>query len=173
LAKEDAIGRTSSAVSTPGLSASEDDTHNGPHPSESESPEHISAADYNPTMDRIADNERRQGAVPPKSNRDIELLKQKDKQESVVGGSASHSDSMFAADYNEKLESVAATQTAAPEREEYDMFADEGDDMFAPADAPHKPKVNHSVAAVPASAGQNPSLIDNWDDPEGYYSKFK
>lgn len=164
LAKEDLIGRTSSAVSTPGLSTSEDDTQNGPNPSGSESPEHISAADYNPTMDRIADNERRQGAVPPKSNRDIELLKQKDKQESVIGGSASHSDSMFAADYNEKLESVAA----APEKEEYDMFAD--DDMFAPSDAPLKPKANPSVAAVPVSAGQNPSLIDNWDDPEGYYS---
>ncbi|KAI8575891.1 hypothetical protein K450DRAFT_180085 [Umbelopsis ramanniana AG] len=42
--------------------------------------------------------------------------------------------------------------------------------MFAPSDAPLKSKVNPSVAAVPVSAGQNPSLIDNWDDPEGYYS---
>ncbi|KAH8551470.1 kinase-like domain-containing protein [Umbelopsis sp. PMI_123] len=170
LAKEEQLGRTGSAVSTPGLSASEEDTNIGAQPSESESPHHISAADYNPSMDRIADNERQLGAVTHKSNHDIELLKQKDKQESVIGGSSSHSDSMFAADYSEKLESVAQAKAVEPENKEYDMFADDGDDMFAPADAPLKPKVNPTVAAVPVAAGQNPSLIDNWDDPEGYYS---
>lgn len=171
LAKEEQLSRVGSTVSTPGLSASEEDVTMSARPSDSESPDQVSAADYNPTMDRIADNERRQDALLHKSNKDIELLKQKDKQESVVGGSASQSESMFAADYTEKLESVARSPPS--ESKEFDMFADEGDDMFAPADAaPLKPKVNPSLVAVPA-VGQNPALLDNWDDPEGYYSKYK
>jgi len=170
LAKNEQMSQVGSAVSTPGLSASEEETTMSVRPSDSESPDQISAADYNPSMDRIADNERHQGGLLHKSNKDIELLKQKDKQESVIGGTSSQNDSMFAADYTEKLESVPQSKAAPAESKEFDMFADDADDMFAPADAaPLISKPNPTVAAVPA-VGTNPALLDNWDDPEGYYS---
>lgn len=172
LAKNEQMSQVGSAVSTPGLSASEEETTMSVRPSDSESPDQISAADYNPSMDRIADNERHQGGLLHKSNKDIELLKQKDKQESVIGGTSSQNDSMFAADYTEKLESVPQSKAAPAESKEFDMFADDADDMFAPADAaPLISKPNPTVAAVPA-VGTNPALLDNWDDPEGYYSKY-
>ncbi|CAM0135470.1 unnamed protein product [Umbelopsis sp. WA50703] len=170
LAKDGQASRADSTVSTPGLSASEEDPSPSARPSDIESPDQVSAADYNPVMDRIADDERRQADVLHKSHKDIELLKQKDKQESVIGGSTSHNESMFAADYTEKLESVAESKPAPQESKEFDMFA-EDDDMFAPSDAGIKPKANPTVAAVPSLA-QNPSLLDNWDDPEGYYSSI-
>ncbi|KAJ2958970.1 hypothetical protein NQZ79_g5524 [Umbelopsis isabellina] len=170
LSKDGQASRADSTVSTPGLSASEGEASPSARPSDAESPDQVSAADYNPAMDRIADDERRQAELMHKSNKDIELLKQKDKQESVVGGSVSHNESMFAADYTEKLESVVESKPPIQESKEFDMFA-EDDDMFAPSDAVVKQKANPSVAAVPSIA-QNPSLLDNWDDPEGYYSSI-
>lgn len=170
LAKDGQASRAESTVSTPGLSASEGEASPSARPSDVDSPDQVSAADYNPAMDRIADDERRQTELLHKSNKDIELLKQKDKQESVVGGSVSQNESMFAADYSERLESVAESKPAIQESKEFDMFADD-DDMFAPSDAVVKQKANPSVAAVPSIA-QNPSLLDNWDDPEGYYNSI-
>ncbi|KAL8955046.1 MAG: hypothetical protein Q9183_006815 [Haloplaca sp. 2 TL-2023] len=54
-------------------------------------------------------------------------------------------------------------------RDEFDMFADE-DDMFA--DAPVIPKAQPEAAKavpVPQSKAMDVSMLDDWDDHEGYY----
>ncbi|KAI8066292.1 kinase-like domain-containing protein [Gilbertella persicaria] len=110
----------------------------------SESPSHhISAADYDPSMDQDQ----------------TELLKNKDHQEHVTEGVDSHAD-MAASDYTEQLEQP---KPAA----ELDMFSDNLD-MFAASDLTTNQinllDANHQHAAA------NPNLTDNWDDPEGYYT---
>src|ERR1044071_1285073 len=57
----------------------------------------FSAADYDPTKDRIADDERQ---LHHKSVKDLELLKNKDAQESVI---QNDDVDMFSADYKETL----------------------------------------------------------------------
>jgi serine/threonine-protein kinase PRP4 len=49
---------------------------------------------------------------------------------------------------------------------EYDIFAGDDVDMFTGADDDDK---NTNGIQVVRNAVSNPSLIDNWDDPDGYY----
>ena len=58
-------------------------------------------------------------------------------------------------------------------RDEFDMFAEEDeDDMFAPqangAEGPEKEDLSKPVALPPPKA-LDMNMLDNWDDPEGYY----
>lgn len=59
--------------------------------------------------------------------------------------------------------------------DDFDMFAegDDDDDMFAePLPKASRKEEHHSVKAVPvipAAKQLDASLLDNWDDPEGYY----
>jgi serine/threonine-protein kinase PRP4 len=53
----------------------------------------------------------------------------------------------------------------APKKDEFDMFADEDDDdMFAP-----EPVAKVSITTVSKPKTLNANLLDNWDDPDGYY----
>ena len=104
----------------------------------------FSAADYDPTKDRIADDERQ---LHHKSAKDLELLKAKDLQEAVIQQGDDDSD-MFAADYKETLTERNGNQESNTEKvqngEELDMFADE--DMFA--HSPESKENNTQLAQV-------------------------
>ncbi|KAF9126025.1 U4/U6 small nuclear ribonucleoprotein prp4 [Mortierella sp. 14UC] len=110
-----------------------------------------------------------------KSASDIAILKSKDAYESVAQGTDTDHD-MSAADYQEAAPSLpAAVAKKAPAAEpiEIDMFADTDDDMFAigeeGADIPLSAKPAAKAAAGETGGDYNPTLVDNWDDAEGYY----
>ncbi|KAL9537557.1 hypothetical protein MBANPS3_011670 [Mucor bainieri] len=114
----------------------------------SESPQHVSAADYDPAMDKDLHHTESQTA----------LLRKKDLQEPGVD---SHAD-MLASDYTEKLEEQPKAKATA----EIDMFSDNLD-MFAATDITTG---QNALMTHANTAANNPNLTDNWDDPEGYYS---
>ncbi|KAG0227929.1 U4/U6 small nuclear ribonucleoprotein prp4 [Actinomortierella wolfii] len=103
------------------------------------------------------------------------LLKAKDASEHVAQGTDTEH-GMSAADYHEgtidtnRPEAMTASAATVPKSEDIDMF-DVVDDMFALA--------NEDVDVVPRQANlrdqsgaanaYNPTLVDNWDDAEGYY----
>lgn len=111
-----------------------------------------------------------------KSASDMAILKSKDAYESVAQGTDTDHD-MSAADYQEAAPSLPAAVTKkAPVNEsvEIDMFAEIEDDMFAVGEGADismsaKPVVK---AAGETAADYNPTLVDNWDDAEGYYRKY-
>ncbi|KAF9099136.1 U4/U6 small nuclear ribonucleoprotein prp4 [Mortierella sp. AD031] len=109
-----------------------------------------------------------------KSASDMAILKSKDAYENVAQGTDTDHD-MSAADYQEAAPSLPAAVTKkAPAKEsmEIDMFAASDDDMFAIGDGAD---ISMSAKPVPKSAAAesggdyNPTLVDNWDDAEGYY----
>lgn len=69
---------------------------------------------------------------------EMDLLKAKDAQEKVIviGGTASHAENMSATDYRERLDGkekmVQAPKKVVPAAADFDMFAEDVDDMFAP-----------------------------------------
>ena len=79
----------------------------------------FSAADYDPTKDRIADDERQ---LHHKSVKDLELLKNKDAQESVI---QNDDVDMFSADYKETLNERNGNHhnNNIKTNDEFDMFA--------------------------------------------------
>ncbi|KAG0257009.1 U4/U6 small nuclear ribonucleoprotein prp4 [Actinomortierella ambigua] len=103
------------------------------------------------------------------------LLKAKDASEHVAQGTDTEH-VMSSADYQEgtidtkRQGATAAAAVPVPKSDDIDMF-DAGDDMFALA--------NEDVDVVPLQANPrdqaasmstyNPTLVDNWDDAEGYY----
>ncbi|KAI9815343.1 MAG: U4/U6 small nuclear ribonucleoprotein prp4 [Pycnora praestabilis] len=118
-----------------------------------------SAADYDPTMDMQEDklrNEQRQ-----------------------------HDDELSAGAYDETKnvdqdvlipEPTAKTQKPKAPKDEFDMFADdadEDDDMFAAESrrSNHSSTEDGTAKAVPIPQAKelDMSMLDNWDDPEGYY----
>ncbi|KAF9985900.1 U4/U6 small nuclear ribonucleoprotein prp4 [Mortierella antarctica] len=109
-----------------------------------------------------------------KSAGEMAILKSKDAYESVSNGTDTEHD-MSAADYQESAPSLPTDAKNPPKTasNELDMFADLEDDMFNLGDeddlaAPKK--AAPAVAAAAESSGDyNPTLVDNWDDAEGYY----
>lgn len=131
----------------------------------SESPNDVSAADYDPSMDRIKDlahttMDRTKDLAHTASETD--LLKTKDHQEKVSEGVDSQAD-MLASEYTEKLEKPSVMNQMT----EIDMFSDNLD-MFATAT---DIKTGQNALLTNMAAATNPSLTDNWDDAEGYYCK--
>lgn len=99
-----------------------------------------SAADYDPTVDMEEERTRHEKGM---FNEDDETLERADRL--VVEHTNKPSGPLQATD-------------------EFDMFAEEdNDDMFA--EAPMKPKAESKVAQA-----LDVGLMDNWDDPEGYYT---
>ncbi|KAI8879395.1 kinase-like protein [Backusella circina FSU 941] len=129
-----------------------DESNNNSFNDENDSPNNtMSAADYDPSLDR---------SDLFHSESQNKLLKSKDHQEPVKEGVDSQAD-MLASDYTEKLEQPVTNMTTT-----IDMFSDNLD-MFTTADInPGQSALMSNVVA----ANTNPSLTDNWDDPEGYYS---
>ncbi|KAL1916402.1 uncharacterized protein VTP21DRAFT_5593 [Calcarisporiella thermophila] len=130
-------------------------------------PEDFSAADYDPSNDRREDDARRQHRT------DLDLLRTKDAQEEVIHRRNNHgsdSGSMLARDYQE----ARAVKTKKIEE-------DDEDDMFAPPSERETESQSLKATAEKSAAppkvdiapvtlhDANPSLLDNWDDPEGYY----
>ncbi|KAJ5382662.1 hypothetical protein N7517_000573 [Penicillium concentricum] len=62
-----------------------------------------------------------------------------------------------------------APPVPAPKAEAFDMFADDDDDMFA-EEAPDAKPAHASATAVPQGKELDISMMDNWDDSEGYYA---
>ena len=79
-----------------------------------------------------------------------------------------------AADYDETkperrdMPVPEAQQQPAQTKDPYDMFAEDDDDMFDPDEA--EPAQGTTVAKpAPQAQELDMSMMDNWDDPEGYY----
>ncbi|KAL2796874.1 kinase-like domain-containing protein [Aspergillus keveii] len=110
------------------------------------------AADYDPTIDMKAERERhgRQSApdeVSASSYDETQTIKQ----------------DVLLPDPPQQLEPNA--------KDPYDMFADDDDDMFA-EDTHESVQPTHASAlsAIPQPRELDISMMDNWDDPEGYYN---
>ncbi|KAL4906075.1 hypothetical protein BDW74DRAFT_138095 [Aspergillus multicolor] len=108
-----------------------------------------SAADYDPTIDMKAERERHGG----------------------------QSNEVSAASYDEtkttKQDVLIPDAPPQPElkaKDPYDMFADDDDDMFAEDTEETTQPVHASAVAVPQARELDVSMMDNWDDPEGYYN---
>jgi serine/threonine-protein kinase PRP4 len=118
-----------------------------------------SAADYDPTADMREDNRR-----------DVKR----------------HTDEVSSSAYDETkptteqdvLLPAGSSQTheqPVKESEEFDMFADDDDDMFAEKsieNAKPVPKLTEDTAkavAIPGAKELDIGMLDNWDDIEGYY----
>ncbi|OAL36103.1 hypothetical protein AYO20_04517 [Fonsecaea nubica] len=99
-----------------------------------------SAADYDPTVDMEEERARHEKRLFKEDEKSLEQADQ-----AVTGA-------------DDKAAPPPPKATG-----EFDMFADEDeDDMFA--EAPMKPKVEIKTAQA-----LDVNLMDNWDDPEGYY----
>lgn len=57
----------------------------------------------------------------------------------------------------------APTESVPKANKEFDMFADDDDDMFAPGDSTSKGTGHAEIRALDSS------LLDNWDYPDGHY----
>ena len=110
-----------------------------------------SAADYDPTLDTKEDREKH----GPNPNQEISSTAydetQPTKQDILLPDAAEQ----------------PPTQPKA--KDPYDMFAEEDDDdMFA--EDTQEPAQSTHAAAVPQPRELDISMMDNWDDPEGYYN---
>jgi serine/threonine-protein kinase PRP4 len=100
-----------------------------------------SAADYDPTIDMQEERARH----------DSRLFKEDEK-------------SLVDAD-NQVVEKAAVESIEGPpKKKEFDMFADDDDDDMFAEQGPSKPLVESKAAQA-----LDANMMDNWDDPEGYY----
>ena len=99
-----------------------------------------SAADYDPTADMQDERNRH----------DKRLFKEDERSE-------------MKADQLVIEQSAYQPQTQTNQKHEFDMFANGDDDMFAP-ESDIQPQTAQSAAKT-----LDASMLDNWDDPEGYY----
>lgn len=115
-----------------------------------------SAADYDPTFDMKEERQKHDGV-----------------QSSKDEVSSAAYDETQTAKQDILLPDAPPTQAPPPPqpktRDPYDMFADDDDDMFAEDVADEQP-AHASATAVPKPKELDISMMDNWDDPEGYYN---
>nr|WHF58358.1 serine/threonine kinase [Aspergillus sp.] len=105
-----------------------------------------SAADYDPTIDMKAEREKH-----------------------------GNGNEVSAASYDETQvtkQDVLLPDAPQPEakKDPYDMFADDDDDMFAEDTEDTAHPAHASAIAVPQARELDASMMDNWDDSEGYYN---
>lgn len=115
-----------------------------------------SAADYDPTMDmqedRYRNEMRRNGEDAPAPSQSEDL------PEAPVD------------DVSDTAATTAGGEMPPKPKASDDMFAsDEEDDMFAPAPAKPAASEQGRAAAAPKAKELDQSLLDDWDDHEGYY----
>ncbi|PQE17056.1 CMGC DYRK PRP4 kinase protein [Rutstroemia sp. NJR-2017a BBW] len=119
-----------------------------------------SAADYDPTMDMREDRQR-------------------DDQRHGEEVSSAVYEEVKPTTEQDVLLPVEAAPPVAPKptksKDDFDMFADDDDDMFAEnpteTEQPHA-ETNGDVAKavpIPQAKELDVGMLDNWDDPEGYY----
>lgn len=121
----------------------DEDLANGNQPMDGIEKDEPSAADYDPTQDMREERQRH--------DKNLE-------------------EEISATTYDE---TKATTQDVlipdpAPANDGYDMFAEDDDDMFAP-ETEGKP-AHASAQAIPKAQELDMTMLDNWDDPEGYYN---
>lgn len=110
-----------------------------------------SAADYDPTLDMKEDKQRH------------------DNKNEV-------STAAYDETRNEKQDVLLPNDVDQPRppaatKDPYDMFADDDDDMFAEeTETTTKPAHASAAPAAPQPQELDSSMMDNWDDPEGYYN---
>lgn len=124
------------------------DLANSNVPVDSTEKDEPSAADYDPTMDMKEDRSR-------------------------LGNSSAKEDLSSAAyDETQTVKQdilLPDAQAEAPKKDPYDMFAeDDDDDMFA--EEKEEPTHASAKSAIPQAKELDISMMDNWDDPEGYYN---
>ncbi|TPX43798.1 hypothetical protein SeMB42_g04581 [Synchytrium endobioticum] len=126
--------------------------------------EDIDAAEYNPDQDKIED----------------EYKLHHMHHSTTVGASNSKrkqdANGMFSTDISEAEVAEAKRRKTLVIADEDDMFAlAPVDDMFPPlgtttASTATEEKASHILESAPVvRSSDNPALLDNWDDPEGYY----
>lgn len=115
-----------------------------------------SAADYDPTLDMKEEREK-------------------------LDGSKSREEDLSSAAYDETqtmkqdllIPDAPVEQPAPPPppkaKDPYDMFAEDDDDMFAEDTHDEQPAHASAMSAVPLPKELDISMMDNWDDHEGYY----
>ncbi|RAH48078.1 putative serine/threonine protein kinase (Prp4) [Aspergillus brunneoviolaceus CBS 621.78] len=114
----------------------------------------VSAADYDPTMDMRAEKEKH------------------DTRSSTEDVSAAAYDETQTTKQDILLPDAEQPRPPPKAKDPYDMFAeDDGDDMFA-EDTHDTAQPTHASAmsAIPQPKELDVSMLDNWDDPEGYYN---
>ncbi|KAJ5601518.1 hypothetical protein N7510_011052 [Penicillium lagena] len=113
-----------------------------------------SAADYDPTLDMKEEREKldgsREGDLSSAAYDETQTVKQ-----------------------DLLLPDAPAEQSAPPPppkaKDPYDMFAEDDDDMFAEDTHDEQPAHASAMSAVPQPKELDISMMDNWDDHEGYY----
>ncbi|PYH41384.1 putative serine/threonine protein kinase (Prp4) [Aspergillus saccharolyticus JOP 1030-1] len=114
----------------------------------------VSAADYDPTMDMRAEKEKH------------------DTRSSTEDVSAAAYDETQTTKQDILLPDADHPRAQPKAKDPYDMFAeDDDDDMFA-EDTQDTAQPTHASAmsAIPQPKELDVSMLDNWDDPEGYYN---
>lgn len=109
-----------------------------------------SAADYDPTLD---------------------TKQERQKHGDVQGGKDDISSAAYDETKTVKQDILLPDAPAVPppKTEAFDMFAVDDDDMFA-EEAPEPKPAHASATAVPQGKELDISMMDNWDDSEGYYA---
>jgi serine/threonine-protein kinase PRP4 len=116
-----------------------------------------SAADYDPTMDMREDQKR------------------DDKRHNEEVSSGTYDETRPTTEQDILLPVNSATVEEAPKKskDDFDMFAEDDDDMFAEATPQNKSHggLDEIAKAVPIPQAKelDIGMLDNWDDPEGYY----
>jgi serine/threonine-protein kinase PRP4 len=117
-----------------------------------------SAADYDPTVDmredRRRDDKRHYDEVPSSAYDETKPTTEQDV--------------LLPAD------SAPIEEMPKKSKDEFDMFAEDDDDMFAEESVPNrKPHDSMDEVAkavpIPQAKELDIGMLDNWDDPEGYY----
>ncbi|RFU32179.1 hypothetical protein B7463_g4195, partial [Scytalidium lignicola] len=119
-----------------------------------------SAADYDPTMDMREDKQR------------------DDQRLNDEVSSGNYDETKPTSEQDVLLPVVQQPEAPAPVKkvkDDFDMFAEYDDDMFAEDPAPEiKPQAGPSTdiakaVPIPEAKELDVGMLDNWDDPEGYY----
>ena len=118
-----------------------------------------SAADYDPTADMQEDKQR-------DSKRNIDEV-----------SSAAYDEVIPTTEQDVLLpvESAPIQEQPQKSKDDFDMFAEGDDDMFAEDPVPHGKPAAHSTddvakaVPIPQAKVLDIGMLDNWDDTEGYY----
>ncbi|KAJ6143466.1 hypothetical protein N7471_002919 [Penicillium samsonianum] len=111
-----------------------------------------SAADYDPTLD-TKEERQKHGQI----------------QDGKDDVSSAAYDETKTSKQDILLPDAPPAPAPAPKTEAFDMFADDDDDMFA-EEVPDAKPAHASATAVPQGKELDISMMDNWDDSEGYYA---
>jgi serine/threonine-protein kinase PRP4 len=129
---------------------------NGVVPTDGADKDEPSAADYDPTVDMREEKQRH--------------------DQRYFGDEVSSSayDETRTAKQDVLMPDVPGTAPAPPapvkEKDTFDMFAEDDDDMFAEETEETSRPAHAAATAVPQPQELDMSMMDNWDDPEGYYN---